>query len=325
MPVAWDVVGSVTFSESLGYLEKGYDFDGTISAAEKTIDYFSVVGQIPVLDYWFDKNPVHHIGPPGFAAATKSGVDHMVQRLQGKSNDGHDPSQPDFLDKFIEAKQTHPDIVDNNQIVGYLMINILAGADTTAITIRSVLYYCLRSPQIWARLQKEIGEVPDIVSFKHARALPYLEACIREAMRMHPPVGMILERVVPPQGVVLPDGTNVPPGTTVGLNPYVVNRNTGVWGDDVDRFRPERWLKGDYENEDAFSARLANMNACDLTFGAGSRICIGKHLGLIEVYKVVATLVARYNMELVHPEKEWKVINSWFMRQEGIEVQMSKR
>ena len=111
------------------------------------------------------------------------------------------------------------------------------------------------------------------------------------------------------------------------VNPYVIGRNASIWGDDVDTFRPDRWLRNEAggETEEAFSARLSAMNTSDLTFGAGSRVCIGKNLGLVEVYKVVATLAARYDMELVHPDKKWKVINSWFMRQEGIEVKISRR
>ena len=180
---------------------------------------------------------------------------------------------------------------------------------------------------MWRRLQEEVGVTGDVVPFKTARAMPYLDACVREAMRLHPAVGMILERFVPAQGLTLPDGSSVHPGTVVGMNPYVIGRNASVWGKDVDTFRPERWLRDEAggESEDAFTARLAMMNNSDLTFGAGSRVCIGKNLGLLEVYKVVATLAARYDIELAHPEREWKVINSWFMRQEGLEVRLSKR
>ena len=325
MKYTWDVVGSVTLSQPIGYLEKGYDFDGTLWASDRALDYFCVVGQIPILDYWFDKNSVRRFGPPGFDTVVNISAGHMVNRMQGEAPPDHDPSNPDFLDKYIEAKQLHSDMVDDGRIISYLMINMIAGADTTAITIRSVLYYCLRNPGVWSRLRKEFDHEQEVVSFKQARASPHFNACIREAMRMHFPVGMLLERFVPPQGLELPDGTKAPPGATVGLNPYVINRNASVWGEDVETVRPERWLQGKDETEDSFSARLANMNACDLTFGAGSRVCIGKHLGLVEAYKVVATLVSRYDIELVHPEKEWHVINSWFMRQEGLELTISRR
>ena len=212
----WDVVGEVTFSQPIGYLENGYDFDRTLYASERTVDYFCVVGQIPILDYWFDKNPVYRIGPPGFGPIVAISAGHMVERMQGKAAPGYDPAKPDFLDKFIESKKAHPDIVDDAQIISYLMINMFAGADTTAITIRSIFYYSLRNPEVWHRLQKEVGVGDDVVPFKNARAMPYLEACVREAMRIHSAVGMILERYVPTSGLTLPNGDSIPPGAVVG-------------------------------------------------------------------------------------------------------------
>ena len=79
------------------------------------------------------------------------------------------------------------------------------------------------------------------------------------------------------------------------------------------------------ETEKNFHARLREMNNADLSFGGGSRICLGMHLGLLQVYKVVATLAVRYDVELVDPGREWKVINSFFARQEGLEVKLRKR
>lgn len=62
-----------------------------------------------------------------------------------------------------------------------------------------------------------------------------------------------------------------------------------------------------------------------LSFGAGSRICLGKSMGLTCVYKVVATLATLYDVKLVDSQREWKVMNSWFPRQEGLEVRISRR
>ena len=57
-------------------------------------------------------------------------------------------------------------------------------------------------------------------------------AVVREAMRLHPGIGMALERVVPAGGLPLKDGRVVPPGTVVGLNPWVIHRDRGVYGED---------------------------------------------------------------------------------------------
>lgn len=157
-----------------------------------------------------------------------------------------------------------------------------------------------------------------------------LEAVAREAMRMHPGVCMLLERYVPPSGLTLPDGSFVPPNTAVGINPYVAGRNQSIWGEDADTFRPERWLRGEApgpkdETEEAYRKRLRLFNASDLTFGGGSRVCIGRNLANMEVYKIVATLVGRYEIELVDPDKEWEVTGSWFPRQKGLICNMKKR
>ncbi|KAK1756492.1 cytochrome P450 [Echria macrotheca] len=327
----WDVVGMVTFSEPIGYLSTGRDFDGTLGDAEKALDYFSWVGCIPWLDYVFDKNPIYRVfGPPGFGTIAGISVKHLIDRYQGADTATHDAAQPDYLDRFIEAKQANPESVNENQIVSWLMINMIAGADTTAITIRSAIYYGLKTPGVWTRLRSELAaagltkeQCP--LSFKTTRAVPYLDALVREALRYLPGVSLSLERFVPPGGVRFPDHSTVPENTILAFNPYVICRNKKVWGDDAEEFRPERWLQADGESDSAYADRLRELSNADLSFGGGSRICIGKHMGLIQVYKVVATLAVLYDIELADPKKEWKVIASWFPRQEGLEAKIRKR
>ena len=62
-----------------------------------------------------------------------------------------------------------------------------------------------------------------------------------------------------------------------------------------------------------------------MSFGGGSRICLGRNLALVEVYKIVATLLNRYEIELADPSKELHTINSWFMRQEGLITKITPR
>lgn len=321
----------MTFSKAIGYLEKGYDFDGTLTTSEKAVNYVCIVGQIPILDHLFDKNPIYRIGPPSFATITNISLNHLIDRYEDKDKQYHHSSKPDLLDRFIEAKKLHPDVVDDLQIVSYLLNNMIAGADTTAITIRAVFYHVLKDLRVWNRLKKDIvaagftDKVP--VPFKDAHNIPYLNAVVREAMRVHPAIGMILERYVPESGLCLPDGSFLPTGVIVGMNPYIIGRNQDIWGDDADIFRPERWLRDEEhdESDEEYQERLRCMNSADLTFGAGSRICIGKNLALLEVYKVIATLVTLYRIELVHPDQEWKVVNSLFMRQEVPDFRLSRR
>ncbi|KAK4149176.1 Pisatin demethylase [Chaetomidium leptoderma] len=339
---AWDLISSATFSRRFGFMDAGHDFDQTITIADKSMDYFSAVGQMPWLDYLLDKNPWMRIGPPNLSNITRISLESLVARMQGKDAN-FDPKTPDYLQHFLDSKTAHPALIDDGTIMGYLLVNLLAGADTTAITIRAMFYFCLKSPRtdIYRRLVDEVRAagfaVDEPAPYSAARHLPYLEAVVREAMRLHPAVSMPLERYVPAGGLALPGGAGfVPAGTAVGMNAFVTGRNKGgVWGEggekDVEEFRPERWLKregpdgGETETDEEYKVRLQKMNAADLSFGGGARICTGRNLALVEVYKVVATLVNRYDIELEDPEREWDVTCRWFLRQKGLVTKISLR
>ena len=98
-----------------------------------------------------------------------------------------------------------------------------------------------------------------------------------------------------------------------------------VFGPDPGAFVPERWLPYENESEEQFKARVRQMNEADLVFGGGRRVCSGKFVAQVEMVKVLATLFSRYNLELVDPSKEMKVRNSWFVRQDGIDVRIQMR
>ncbi|KAK1572961.1 cytochrome P450 [Colletotrichum navitas] len=323
---AWDVVGFVTFGRKFGYMDKGWDFDGTLAIGDQTIDYFSMCGQMPWMDYLLDKNPVYHLGPPNLSNVTRIAVESLTARLKGE--DGFNPGKPDFLQYFVNSKETHPEIVDKGTIIGYLLLNLLAGADTTATTMRALFYHCLKNPRIWERLESEIvANIPGDEPAPHttARALPYLEAVCRETLRYHPAVAMTMERVVPEGGLALPDGSVVPGGSLVGMNPYIVGRNKSVYGEDADEFRPERWLRQDSEDGEAYKFRMRQWNAADIVFGGGSRICLGRNLGMLELHKIVPSLISRFEIQLVDPEEKLWTSSRWFYRTKGITCRLSRR
>ncbi|KAG7151097.1 Cytochrome monooxygenase vrtE like protein [Verticillium longisporum] len=289
----WDLLGAVTFSKKFGYMEEGRDFDGTLAIADQSIDYLGICGQMPWLDHWLDKNPVYPLGPPNISNMTRIAIVALTARLAGE-NAACSNEKLDFLQYFIESKTSHPEIVDESTIIGYLLLNLIAGADTTAITMKALFYYCLKD-------------------------------LLRETLRYHPAVSMGLERIVPEGGLVLPDGTIVPAGTFVGMNPYIVGRNKGMFGADADEFRPDRWLQGDNECGEAYKERIQLWNAANLAFGGGSRICLGRHFSLMEVYKVVPSVISRFDVELADPNEKWWTCSRWFYRTKGIVCKLKAR
>ncbi|KAK2049719.1 cytochrome P450 [Colletotrichum somersetense] len=323
---AWDILGSVTFSRKFGYMDEGRDFDGTLAIGDQAIDYLGICGQMPWMDYLLDKNPVYPLGPPNLSNVTRIAVESLTARLKGE--DGFDPEKPDFLQYFVDSKATHPEAVDEGTIIGYLLLNLIAGADTTAITMRALFYYCLKNPRIWQRLESEIvANIPGDEPAPHAaaRALPYLEAVCRETLRYHPAIGMTMERVVPESGLALPDGSVVPGGSLVGMNPYILGRNRSVYGEDADEYRPERWLRQEHEDDEAYRLRMRQWSAADIVFGGGSRICLGRNLSMMEIYKIVPSLVSRFEIRLVDPEEKWWTSSRWFYRTKGVTCHLGRR
>lgn len=148
-----------------------------------------------------------------------------------------------------------------------------AGSDTTAIALRSVFYHLMKNPEIYAELLKEIddtassGKLSSPPRFREASDLPFLCATIKEAMRLHPSVGLTMPRVAPAGGFEI-SGTHIPAGYDIGMNAAVVGYDDDVFGPDIHEFQPKRWLG---ENS-------ATLDKHNLIFGAGTRTCIGKNV-----------------------------------------------
>jgi cytochrome P450 len=179
-----------------------------------------------------------------------------------------------------------------------------------------------------ARLRDEIRaafQPFQMAPYSQARALPYLDAVVRETLRYHPPICFALERVVPATGLPLPDGSVVPGGQIGGINAWVVQRNKGVYGEDADEFKPERWLQREGEGDEEYKERMRKWSEAMLVFGGGSRICLGRHLGLMEIYKAVASVFATFDIELENPEKDWWIQLRWFARSKGVICKLKPR
>lgn len=156
-----------------------------------------------------------------------------------------------------------------------MIFRSFAGSDTTAIALRAVFYYLMKNPQAYKDLRAKLdeatatGKLSTPPRYAEAINIPLLQATIKEAMRLHPSVGLTMPREVGPNGLEL-CGTYIPAGWNVGMNAAVVGYDKSIYGEDADHFRPSRWLEGDG----------AAMDRCSLVFGAGTRTCIGKNVSV---------------------------------------------
>jgi cytochrome P450 len=215
------------------------------------------------------------------------------------------PQQPDLLSKFIAASESRPEFMTDSLVQTMAVSMAFAGSETTAISLASTFYYLLRNPICYEKLQAELDDFArqggfsdyetGLVTFSEAQKLPYLHACIQEAFRMHPAPGLPLERIVPPQGAEIA-GHFIKGGTIVGCSAWVIHRRTEIFGADAHLYRPERWLAEPGKDEEAEAKRIKEMSGMMFQFGMGSRTCIGKNISLLEIYKVVPSLLRRFDV-----------------------------
>jgi len=228
----------------------------------------------------------------------------------------------------MNANEEDPEKVTAYHVFMMGLSNIIAGSDTTAISLSAVLYYLLKNPDKMMKLKEEIrdfesrGECgnPE-VTFRQSQAMPYFQAVMKEALRLHAATGLPLWRVVPEGGVEI-SGHFFPKGSVVGVNTWVAHYNEDVFGKDAKEFRPERWIEA--END---PARLKSMDSYYMPFGLGSRTCLGKHISILEMSKLIPRLVRDFDFELEHPEKEWETENHWFVKPQDftLKVKFAKR
>ena len=158
----------------------------------------------------------------------------------------------------------------------------IAGSDTTATTLRVLILYLLSSPQVYAHLLSEIAETKTSqpITDAEARSMPYLQAIIKEGLRIHPPVTGLLFKEVPRGGDTL-NGLFLPEGTKLGWSVWGAMRDKSFWGEDARIFRPERWLVG---SPDQIKERESRV---EMVFSYGKWQCLGKEVGKIELNKVL--------------------------------------
>lgn len=107
--------------------------------------------------------------------------------------------------------------------------------------------------------------------------------------------------------------------TNVGINAWVAHRNTTIFGDDADQFRPERWLEA---SED--KTKIMDQNF--MPFGLGSRTCIGKNISILEINKLIPVIVRSFNFEVI-PDIHGQVLNCqnrWFVKPKDFLVRVTQ-
>ncbi|KNG80951.1 cytochrome P450 monooxygenase [Aspergillus nomiae NRRL 13137] len=300
-----DVISTVGLGNSFGMLKADQDAHGYIKSGEEGLwmsNFLMGTGLHWIMQIeWVGKL----LGPStndstGFGKMMATTGQMVAKRLQSSTD-----ARSDMLASFIRHG------LIGNELWMEAFEQVLAGSDTTASGIRGILLCLLSNPRVYKKLQAEIDDAvrddkapsSDIMPDAQLRRLTYLQAVIREGLRVFVPVVNIFPRDVPSEGdEVILDGESVkiPGGTWIGYSALGMHLNKATYGDDAEVFRPERWLIEDKDH-------LANMTRVnDLIFGYGRWKCLGHTVALIEISKTIFEALRNFDWALVNPEQPWR-------------------
>lgn len=308
-----EAINYLTLSSKLGLLEQGHDLvpaeklDGTIYQANyrKAQNASAYATSHFVWDYsnfraltWLSKIL------PGWRRTWSTAkpfgdicYHQAAARLQ-RYKAGEDLD--DFFTALItDLKSGEPSDLEWGEIVGEVAAIIDAGADTTAIALTQVMELLIKHPKHLATLRQEVDDTldddEDVASYDEIKNLPFLRACLDEAMRLIPPTSAGLPRRTPPEGAQIM-GEFIAGNTSVSMPIYTAHHDASIFPS-PEEYNPHRWL-------DPVERR--RMEPYFIPFSTGGRGCIGRNISYLEQAVVLASVVHGYDFALPGPEFELK-------------------
>lgn len=199
----------------------------------------------------------------------------------------------DMLGSFVDKG------LDQTQCEVESFLQILAGSDSTTDALRSTMFLLASNPGAYANLKAEVDTTanPDaaseeVIKYTDSLKLPYLKASIWEAIRLFPPLFGLKSKCAPQGGETF-KGVYFPEGSEVCICDDALMRRPEVFGEDINLYRPERFLEGDD------TLQMKRFRAVEVVFGSGRFLCLGRHIASMELNKAVFEVRRPFEYRLV--------------------------
>ncbi|XAR64621.1 hypothetical protein NMG60_11008370 [Bertholletia excelsa] len=241
---------------------------------------------------WFDLQGLRRRMKRDMGKALEIASGYVKERVKGTK--AGEKKRQDFLDVLLDFEESGKDesarISDHNLNI-FILEMFLAGSETTSSTTEWALTELLCHPEAMAKVHKELSELVGEnrkMEETDIENLPYLQAVVKENLRLHPPIPFLVPRKAVQNTQFM--GYQIPKDTQVFVNTWAIGRDPECW-EDPWAFKPERFLgsKVDYKGQ----------NYEFIPFGAGRRICAGLLLGQRTLQLVLGSLLHEFEWRLV--------------------------
>ncbi|KAH8412680.1 hypothetical protein KR009_004498 [Drosophila setifemur] len=203
---------------------------------------------------------------------------------------GNGEGRTDFLSHLIQLQQRGNSIHNS---VGHALMVHLDGYETSGAVLYHFLYSLSEHREEQEKLRTEIQEAlasDGSISYEQLNALPYLDQCLNESLRLTTPIGFFMRICTKPIQIELENEKtlNLEPGITVMVPAFQYHHDDAFYAE-ANEFRPERFENG--------GASTFNKRGCFLPFGDGPRICLGMRVGQLSVKTAVLHILSNYLVE----------------------------
>ncbi|XWS45508.1 hypothetical protein CRYUN_Cryun15aG0142200 [Craigia yunnanensis] len=300
----FNLTKNITYRAAFGSIsQEGQDeFIKILQEFSKLFGAFNVADFIPWLS-WADPQGLNTRLENARDALDKfidSIIDDHIQKRK-KNNGGSDEGDTDMVDDLLafyseEAKVNESDDLQNSikltrdNIKAIIMDVMFGGTETVASAIEWALTELMRSPEDLKRVQQELAEVVGLdrhVEESDLDKLPFLKCTLKETLRLHPPIPLLLHETAEDAVVA---GYQIPAKSRVMINTWAIGRDKNSW-EDPESFKPSRFLKEGVPD-------FKGSNFEFIPFGSGRRSCPGMQLGLYALDLAVAHLLHSFTWEL---------------------------
>ncbi|KAM6584203.1 hypothetical protein CsatB_011205 [Cannabis sativa] len=297
-------IGSVAFTTSLNLLSNTiFSIDLADMESELARDFKEITwnimkeGGAPNLSDYFPL--LKKIDPLGIRRRMKIHFSRIFQLIEGIINQrlkqrecSDSVKNADVLDTLLDIMEGNNNQINRHQILHLLLALFVAGTETTAAALQWAMAALLRNPEILSKARAELDQVVgkgNPVEESDVSRLPYLQAVIKETLRLYASGAFLLPRKA--ERDVEINGFTIPKGAQILVNIWAISRDKETW-DEPELFKPERFIGSEVD--------VKGRNFELIPFGGGRRICPGLPLAMRMLPLTLGTLIHSF---------EWKLEN----------------
>ncbi|CAK8571280.1 unnamed protein product [Lathyrus sativus] len=300
-------IGRAAFKTSLNFLSNTFFSMDFANSAGETDEYkdiienlVRVIGTPNLVDFFpvlsvFDPQGIKGISATYLEKLLQIIDSYTTKRLKLREEKNH-VSNGDMLDMLLNITQENGQMMDRTKIKHLFLDLFVAGTDTTSYTIERAMAELVHNPHVMSKVKEELGQIIGIgnsIEESDISRLPYLQAVVKETLRLHPSAPLLLPRKARIDVKIC--GYTIPQGSQVLVNEWAMGRNPSIW-DNPNTFFPERFLGSEIN--------FKGQNFQLTPFGSGRRMCPGMPLAERMLHTMLGSMINSFDWKKKNGDRD---------------------